>query len=532
MRDTPPAELLLAEAQRLTAIGDHAGAQRQLVACVQRHPDFAPGFGALAALLRAGGAAGPAMEALSRGLARTGDPALAAALAPALASLGAVAPHPVLERDLLACLTAPGVDPQALARVAGRLLATKYRGRPLDGGDPLLAALLVRCINVDAELEAQLVAARRAALMDGQATPLAEALAMQAFANEYVWPVAADEAALAARAAPPLAALYRRPEAAHGLGAAFARRAVADPAEERRLAAATPGFGAPADDAVRDQYEANPYPRWTVAPKPTPVDLGAAIARLTGRPARGGAGARIETLIAGCGTGYEAIDLARTDPALRITAIDLSRASLGYAQRMAAAAGIEGIDFRAGDLLAVAALGRRFDLVVSTGVLHHLADPAAGLAALAGVLAPGGAMRIALYSRRARALVRAGRAMIARRNWPPTIDGIRAFRAAVLALPGDDPLARLAESDDFWSASGCRDLAFHVREHCYDLPEIGRMAAAAGLRIVAVDAPPAVRAAYGAGDGLDLARWDRVEAAMPAAFAGMFPLWLAPAPGR
>ena len=45
-----------------------------------------------------------------------------------------------------------------------------------------------------------------------------------------------------------------------------------------------------------------------------------------------------------------------------------------------------------------AALGRSFDLIVCTGVLHHLADPDAGLRALRSVLKPEGAMYLMVYA--------------------------------------------------------------------------------------------------------------------------------------
>ena len=45
-----------------------------------------------------------------------------------------------------------------------------------------------------------------------------------------------------------------------------------------------------------------------------------------------------------------------------------------------------------------AELGRRFDHVVCTGVLHHLPDPDAGLRALRDVLAPGGALHLMVYA--------------------------------------------------------------------------------------------------------------------------------------
>ena len=47
---------------------------------------------------------------------------------------------------------------------------------------------------------------------------------------------------------------------------------------------------------------------------------------------------------------------------------------------------------------AVAELGRSFDHIVCTGVLHHLPDPGAGLRALRDVLEPDGAMHLMVYA--------------------------------------------------------------------------------------------------------------------------------------
>jgi SAM-dependent methyltransferase len=229
-------------------------------------------------------------------------------------------------------------------------------------------------------------------------------------------------------------------------------------------------------------------------------------------------------LIAGCGTGYEPIDLARTDPSLAVTALDLSAASLAYGQRMTAALGVTNVRFVQGNLLEAARLGGAFDLVSSTGVLHHMARPGDGLAALARVLKQGGVLRIALYSERARAWVREAHRVIAERGWQADAAGIRAFRAHVLALPVDAPLARLKESDDFYTLSGCRDLCFHAHEHWYRLPQVAAMLRAAGLEVARFDAPPRATALF-RGDPLDLDAWDALEAAHPLLFAGMYHLW-------
>jgi hypothetical protein len=70
--------------------------------------------------------------------------------------------------------------------------------------------------------------------------------------------------------------------------------------------------------------------------------------------------------------------------------------------------------------------------------------------------------------------------------------------------------------------SGCRDLCFHVREHWYSLPEIGKMLADAGLELLRLEVPPG---APRPDDSCDLRQWDAIEAAHPHLFAGMVHLW-------
>src|SRR3546814_20200894 len=114
------------------------------------------------------------------------------------------------------------------------------------------------------------------------------------------------------------------------------------------LAAALPGIGAtnrPASQQVRAQYESHPYPRWQAPPTPRPAALRALIASLPGIDRDALPPAPLATLIAGCGTGYEAIDLARTDPSLAIPAHDLSPPRLPYAHRNPAAPGTGPIAF-------------------------------------------------------------------------------------------------------------------------------------------------------------------------------------------
>ena len=74
------------------------------------------------------------------------------------------------------------------------------------------------------------------------------------------------------------------------------------------------------------QYEENPYPRWITNPLRRAADL----AREKASPERQ---AELDILIAGCGTGSHAIQIAQVYPNARLLGIDVSLSSLAYARR-------------------------------------------------------------------------------------------------------------------------------------------------------------------------------------------------------
>lgn len=101
-------------------------------------------------------------------------------------------------------------------------------------------------------------------------------------------------------------------------------------------------------------------------------------------------------LDAGCGTGQRVLGLARRYPAARFLGIDLAETSLRLAGQLAGRHGIRNAAFRRADILELE-LGETFDFIVSTGVLHHLADPARGLDRLCRHLAPDGVVCLWFY---------------------------------------------------------------------------------------------------------------------------------------
>jgi SAM-dependent methyltransferase len=179
-----------------------------------------------------------------------------------------------------------------------------------------------------------------------------------------------------------------------------------------------------------------------------------------------------DILVAGCGTGQNLVETARDFKGALVLAVDLSLASLCYAKRQALALGLTNIAFGEADILKLGGIGRTFDIVDASGVLHHMADPWAGWQVLLSLLRPGGFMRLGLYSRLGRQDVNAARAFIARRGYAATAQDIRRSRQDILQLPEGEPARSVARHLDFFTVSECRDMLFHVQEHQLTLSEI------------------------------------------------------------
>jgi 2-polyprenyl-3-methyl-5-hydroxy-6-metoxy-1,4-benzoquinol methylase len=295
---------------------------------------------------------------------------------------------------------------------------------------------------------------------------------------------------------------------------------IMEPAEERRLAAAMPALTDIDSDvsrSVRRQYEENPYPRWAK------VALPAKHALLAGRKA----GQIPDVLIAGCGTGLSTVTFAQEAPDARILAIDLSLASLGYAKRMASSLGFGNIEFAQADITKLNSLGRTFDFIDVSGVLHHLADPWQGWRILLSLLRPGGVMQVGLYSKMARRNVTAARALIAERGYRPIADDIRHCRAEIVAAEDGSLLKSASTFSDFFTTNECRDLLFHVQEHQMTLPEIKAFLAANGVQFTGFALDPSTQQRFAArfpeASALtDLDRWHAFETEAPATFSAMY----------
>ena len=152
---------------------------------------------------------------------------------------------------------------------------------------------------------------------------------------------------------------------------------------------------------VRDQYEVSPYPRWVnlgLRLKPAPISKLVKEIKLKLFDNKINDIQSPNILIAGCGTGQHSIGTASRFKGSKVLAIDLSLSSLSYAKRKTEELGIQNIDYMQADILNLGKLNKQFDIVESSGVLHHMADPVAGWRVLTDCLKPGGLMNIGLYS--------------------------------------------------------------------------------------------------------------------------------------
>ena len=445
-------------------------------------------------------------------------------------------------------------------------------------GDLLLRTLLESAPVCDLQMERLLTHARCALLFalhgndelaGAQALGFCCALARQCYINDYVFGQTEPEIGQASALRDRLVASLRRGETpvapdiavaaayfpllalAHAESllerawpqplAALLEQQLREPLEERRLRELIARVTTVDDEVsvrVRRQYEEHPYPRWIRLPPSGPAASVAANpgTRFPLEVRRAGEqGGRLDVLVAGCGTGQESIELAQALPRARVLAIDLSLASLAYAQRKVRELRVANVEHAQADLMQLRSLGRQFDVISSVGVLHHLADPMRGWRELVSILAPGGHMLVGLYSERGRGDVVAARAFIAERGYVSTEADIRRCRQDLVSADGGARFSRLAMRNDFYVTAECRDLLFHVQEHRFTLPGIRECVGALGLRFNGFLLPPDVAARYAQrypGDpGMeDLGNWDAFEAQFPETFAGMYIFWVRKTP--
>ena len=440
--------------------------------------------------------------------------------------------------------------------------------RSLENKDLISALFNLKMQNP--ELENALTAIRKSILLQKEySAPLIflAALGIQNFQNEYVWNVSTEEefaiklllekATKKTLTLPEyfILAAYQPLHTVHMIencsflaeqdASGFAQNVwqqqVAEPMAEADIQKNIPTLTKINDTVsqeVQAQYEANPYPRWKTLASPPIITLRKYLQvkfpyydpqLFNSIPVP------CKVLIAGSGTGRQVLECVKTFQGYEVTAVDLSRASLSYAIRKQKELIPNGkVSFSQADILRLEECfnAESFDVVESTGVLHHMADPLQGWQVITHLLKKGGFMKIALYSQHARAVVNVMRQKIAAEKISSTPQGIRSLREYIKAHTDEPELKKLIEVPDFYSLSECRDLLFHVQEHQFTIPQIADALKALGLKFIGFDSLDKYlmekftqRFPDRTGPG-SFEEWDQYEKENPQTFGGMYQFWV------
>lgn len=180
----------------------------------------------------------------------------------------------------------------------------------------------------------------------------------------------------------------------------------------------------------------------------------------------------LEILVAGCGTS-QAATYALREPDARITAIDISETSLGYTRDLKRKYALDNLKLHRLPIEAVEELGRRFDQVVCTGVLHHLPNPDIGLRALRAVLEPEGAMHLMVYAAYGRTGIYMMQEYCRLLEVSTAEEELRDLATTIGGLPADHPIAGVvSRAKDFRQPGALADALLHPQDRAYTVPQL------------------------------------------------------------
>jgi SAM-dependent methyltransferase len=186
---------------------------------------------------------------------------------------------------------------------------------------------------------------------------------------------------------------------------------------------------------------------------------------------------RLDILSAGCGTNQAPV-IAYSNPAAKVVAIDISQESLDHGKYLKDKYGLKNLELHLLPIEEVASLNQHFDLIMCTGVLHHMASPQTGMDALADVLRPEGVAAIMLYARYGRIGVEIMQGVFREIGLHQDEDSLRMVRTGLNSLDPSHPARTyLSVATDVGYDAGMvdtflhgRDVSFTVRD-CLDLVE-------------------------------------------------------------
>jgi SAM-dependent methyltransferase len=189
----------------------------------------------------------------------------------------------------------------------------------------------------------------------------------------------------------------------------------------------------------------------------------------------------MDILIAGCGTNQAAV-IAYNNPAAKVVGVDISQASLSHQLYLKDKHDLNNLDLRLLPIEELPTLGLDFDLVMSIGVLHHMADPLTGMKALAACVRPDGVIAASLYTKYGRAGVYLLQSVFRDLGLGQDEASLRMVKETLSVLPADHPVqSYLPSMNDLHYDAGMVDTFLHGRDQSYTVEDCLDLVASAGL---------------------------------------------------
>jgi SAM-dependent methyltransferase len=190
----------------------------------------------------------------------------------------------------------------------------------------------------------------------------------------------------------------------------------------------------------------------------------------------------LDILIAGCGTNQAAV-FAHRNPAAKVVGVDISQPSLDHQQYLKDKHGLFNLELHLLPIEELPTLGLDFDLIVSTGVLHHTADPQVSMNAVAQCLRQDGAIGMTLYARYGRIGVEMLQAVFRDMGLRQDQASVEIVKKTISQLPPEHPVQSYLriEGAELQYDGAVVDTFLHGRDRSYTVDDCIDLVTSAGL---------------------------------------------------
>lgn len=190
---------------------------------------------------------------------------------------------------------------------------------------------------------------------------------------------------------------------------------------------------------------------------------------------------KLEILVAGCGT-YQAAIVAARNSNCHVTGIDVSDNSIKIQNNVIEKEGINNVELKVCAITDYVT-DKKFDLIICSGVLHHLENPNDNLAHLAGLLKNDGVMTIMIYNYFGRQGVYNIQALVKLLNIPQDINGAQQLTKIIDGLPQEHSVNNyIKNNQEVLYFENFMDTFFNPHDVCYTALDIPRLIENTGLK--------------------------------------------------